>query len=530
MAVETRHTLPGWRDGAVVRRLLSVDHKDIGVLYLGFAATLLAAAGVARLLFFIDFAHAPGTLLSDFGTLQVFSLQATALMFGFGLPFVLGLATYVVPLQIGARTLAWPGLNAVSFWLYVAGTMTMMAGFGAGDPGTDSPAVPLSPAGQQLWVLGLLLVGIAAVGCSLSLLQTVRARRAPGMTWGRLPLFSLASAGFALALLVGMTISAVAAGIFLIDDGAARGFFAYDAADEGFAFYQQPAWFAGHVLAFALLVPALGMVSEAMTALGARAAGARKLASLGIVAATLLALLVGVYHVLADPFGSTFANGIPLAGFIVLGAIAPCTLAWVSQLRAIGRAPQPIVVLVLGLLVLLDVGTVLGFAMGFPGSYKADTTSFHLIAHFDGTLAGAAMLAFAAGLLYWFPKVTGREFDARFARAAAGLLALGAVGVMVGQHVAAEGDLGAWSVGAKVGGSLALGGYLLMFLGGIHLVGGALLSRRVGARVGNDPWHADTLEWYVASPPPPANFGRVPDVQSERPLADIRARLGAGDD
>ncbi len=134
--------------------MLSVDHKQIGALYLFAAGFFLIGAGIARLLFFLDLAHLPGGLLDAYGSFQVFTFQATALIFGFGLPLTLGLVTYLVPLQIGAHGIAWPRLNACAFWLYLAGISMMLAAFATGDPGDDSPAVPLSPEGQELWLRG----------------------------------------------------------------------------------------------------------------------------------------------------------------------------------------------------------------------------------------------------------------------------------------------------------------------------------------------------------------------------------------
>lgn len=515
--------MPSWKDGAVMRFVTSVDHKRVGILYLLAAALFLAGAAVCRLLYFIEVLDPAGGL-SNFATLQVVSFQATVLLFGFGLPLTLGLAVYLLPLQIGARSIAWPRLNAFAFWLYLGGVSLMLVAFAAGDPSAESAAIPLSSDGQQHWILGFLLVCVAVVTAALVLLQTVRTRRAEGLTLARVPIFTAASALYAGALIVGMTISGVAAATFLIDAGAAQSFFVYDTG-EGFAFYQSPGWAFTHPVVYAQLVPVIGMVSEAL-ATGRRAPRARSLALAAAAAAAALATLAGFYHLVAEPLGDTFARGFTLSGFVLLGAFVPAVLAWLGGLRGLRLPLDPLPALVLGMLALLGIGTVLGFALGFPGDYKAGASNgFHQVAYFDGMLGSVGLLGAAAGVLYWFPKLTGRRFDLRLARAATGLLALGSLCILIGFHILGESDLAGWTSGAKAGSSLALAGYLLAFLGGGLFVAGVAASLRAGRRVGNDPWLADTLEWLTTSPPPAHNFDSVPEIASPTPLADLRIRL-----
>ncbi|MEX2420849.1 MAG: cbb3-type cytochrome c oxidase subunit I, partial [Actinomycetota bacterium] len=163
MAASSGRTYPTWKDGTVVRRIVSTDHKQIGLLYLVLAGLFLAGLGIDRLLRFLDLAGAPGGLLDQFGEKQVTLLQGTMVLFHIGLPLALGLATYLVPLQVGARGSAWPRLGAFAFWLYVAGAVTMLSAFTAGNPELDGPTSPLSYEGHQLWLLGLVIIGIGAV-------------------------------------------------------------------------------------------------------------------------------------------------------------------------------------------------------------------------------------------------------------------------------------------------------------------------------------------------------------------------------
>jgi heme/copper-type cytochrome/quinol oxidase subunit 1 len=522
VATDLTQSYPRWSDGPIVRRLLSTDHKHVGLGFIILAGLFLVALGILRLLWFLDFAHVPGGLLDGFGERQVFSLQATVALFLVALPLGLGLTTHIVPLQVGARSTRWPQLGAFSLWLYVAGGLLMIGSFATGTAAADSPLAPFSEPGLQLFALGLLIVCIAGVGASCSLLLTVRGGRGRGMTSRHFSSFTWAGVAFAAVLLLSLTILAIVALVFLIDDGAARGFFVYDTNDTA-AFAQTAAWFAGNPLTFAVLIPVLGAMTEIVPVLGRRVEGIRRPALAAIAGLAALAALLAIYHLLADPFGDTFAEGVPYAGFVAIGALGLSALAVLPGLRPRQMPPPAAVVLVAGAVALLVIGTILGFALGFPGGYDADGA--HLVAHFDGTLTGIALLGFSAALLYWLPKLTGRTLDERRALGAAVLLSGGAIIQMIGQHIAAQGDVGAWSTGAKIGASVALAGYLLVFLGGTGLFVGVLTARMVGRRVGNDPWQGDTLEWYATSPPAPHNFDRLPEIRSRRPLADLRRQL-----
>ncbi len=522
--------VPTWKDGTVMRYVTSTDHKRIGLLYLWAAGLFLIVLGISSLLLAIHAVGGRDGVLSTFAFEQLRVLQSTSALFLVGLPLALGLSTYLLPLLVGARALAWPRLAALGFWLWLGAAFLALASFGAGNATLESDAVPLSDEGRQLWALALVIVAGAAVAASAPLLRTLIVGRAPGLTGARLPVFAFATGVFAIAVALSLPLAAIPAIVFLFDAGSASSAFPFDG-----LLYGNPIWFLGHPLTYALLIPAVAGICELVPVLSQRPLLGRGLVKGAIGALGGLAVLIGLYHLISDAFGSSFARSVPLAGWLAVIPLAACAAAWAATLLgSLTRRPPPAALaLAAGAAEVLAVGVVLGLALGFPGDYRKPA-SFQLTALFSGTFASVAVLGLLAALLYWFPKLTGRAFDEREALPVAGLAVLGANALLVGQHVL--GQAGAdrasavsadWGSAADAGGALALAGFLLLFLGVAAFVAGAVKSVRVGRRTGNDPWLADTLEWLAKSPPAEQNFGTLPPIESDRPLADLRRRLEA---
>lgn len=546
MAVNAEQPLPNWRDGAGIRLLSSVDHKRIGVIYLTLGLGVLAVAGMSGLLLALDLDHAPFGLLDGFAHNQLALLQNTSALYGVALPIALGLATYLVPLQIGARRLAFSQLNAIGVWVVVGGVLLLITSPAAGNAEQFSAelpetfAGPLSSQGQQFFALGMLLVALGSSLTSFCLLATIARLRAPSMVAARVPVFTLAIGLFALAVIAAGVAMGVVSAVFLIDAGAAD-VFAFDVTNiEGghIAFYGQASgmWFFGHPLLYAALIVVAGAISEIVATFSRARAGGRGLMVVGLIGLFVVSLLVSIYHlvVVADGFSTSFQQSIPLAAFLAMIPMGVCALGWLMTLKAGRLNMQPPLALALLAFVLMLLGTILGLALGFVGDFK-DPTSYHLTALFQGTLGAGAIAAFLAALHYWFPKFTGRALDVRGAWLQFGLLAAGLCAVLIGQYIVGESNIergaaseatAAWSSGGKVGAAITLAGFLLVFFALAGFLAESIKSLVSGRRVGNDPWQGNTLEWYTTSPPPPENFKRLPEIRSARPLADLRARLG----
>ena len=540
--MNARQALPTWRDRGAIRLLSSVDHKDVGAVYLLLGLGILTIAGMSSLLLALDLDHAPFGLLDSFAHRQVALLQSTGLLYGVALPLTLALACYLVPLQVGASRIAFPQINAIGLWLVVGGSLLLITSPAAGNAEAlnaelpETLAGPLSSQGRQFFAIGVLLVAIGSTLTSSCVLATLGRMRAPEMAAARVPVFTWALGLFALATIAAGLALGVVSTVFLIDGGAAD-LFAFDVSSvEGgqLAFYGHfpGVWFFGHPLLYALLIVVAGVISEIVRAFAREDSSGHRVMVVGMIGLAVVSLLVSLYHLIADVFSASFDLSIPLAAFVAMIAMGISALGWSATLtRARINVEPPLVLALVAALVLL-VGTILGLVLGFAGDFK-NSSSYHLTALFGGTIGGASAAALLAALHYWFPKITGRALDPRMAWLQVGLVSTGVALTMVGQYIVGESNITrgasselsmAWSTGGKVGAALALAGFLLVFFGLAGFLAESVKSLMAGRRVGNDPWGADTLEWYTSSPPPPHNFDRVPEIRSARPLAALRAQ------
>ena len=542
MVTDARQPLPTWRDATALRWLTTTDHKRIGVMYIGVGVVMAAVVGLSALLLALDLDHAPFGLLDQFAFEQVRLLQNTGAIFAVGLPIALGLAIAIAPLQIGAKRLALPELNALGFWVLLGGALMMLASPAAGNAGAFDrnagvPAfsAPLSAQGREFWVLGLILVGLGASLSAIPLLTTIVRRRTRGMTADNMPIFAWASALFAVAAIASALLLGIVGAVFLIDGSSATEFpfDVFGADGELIAFYAIPFWFTANPFMYALFIPVIGAISELLPVFARTALRGRGLVIAGMFGIALLAVLVALFHPIAEVFSRANDDELPMASFILLIPVGLCVLGWLATLRAGTIRPASPAILAIGAIVVLVLGTILAFALGFPGDYN-EPASFHVTAQFQGMLGGALILGLLAGLHYWFPKLTGRALDARLANLQAGLAVSGATTLLIGQHILGESSLGrglssgltgGWSSGGKVGAAFVLAGFLLLFFGLAGFMAEAVKSLMLGKRVGNDPWEGDTLEWYTSSPPPDDSFPEeLPEVRTTRPLAEIRRR------
>lgn len=512
----------------------SGDHKDVARIWIGAALGFLFLAVIELLLMRLQLAIPENTFTTPETFNRLLTAYGTTALFLFAIPLCLGLALYVVPLQIGARGVAFPRLAQLSLWLFLAGATTLYASFMFTPPETGvNPLPPLSELqfspnnGTDVWLAATGIVTLAYVLCAINLIATLRRLRAPGLAWRRLPLFSWSAAVCSWLLIVIGPVLLAAITMLLIDRNYDGSFFQ---AGEGGAplLWQHLSWIFYTGAYLLVVLTAAGAISEIVPALSRRPVLDRRAVMGSIAAIAVLGTLAWMQNMYTAPIGigwSYFAMAMALALVVPFGVLFWNWLAALIGGALRMRAP---LLFALGAISLLSIGLAgeMGHSLVAVGWQLKDTTDATANSHY--TLIGGAVLGGFAALYFWFPKMTGRTMGEGLARASFWAIFVGAnvtfgalfFAGLQGQPV----DAYKYFDGTGVSGYnlVATIGSFVLAIGIVLTLVNAAISVRAGTRAGHDPWGGTTLEWFALSPPPPHNFDVVPDVRGSEPLRDIR--------
>jgi cytochrome c oxidase subunit 1 len=544
VAVRTE-TAPAWQRGKVASWLVTTDHKRIGILYISTALVFFCLAGLMALAFRLQLSQAEAGVLSAQHYNELITVHGTAMIFLVSVPLLAGFANYLVPLMIGAADVAFPRLNALSYWLFVLGGAILMLSFfangGAAQAGWTSypPLSEQTPgSGQDLWILSIHVLTLSSLAGAINFLVTIHNLRAPGMTWMRLPLFVWSIELFAVMLMAILPVLAAGLTLLLLDRGISFGpwdvqthFF--DPAHGGAPLlYQHAFWFFGHPEVYVIVLPAFGIISEVIPVFARKPVFGYKAIAASTVAIGFFSMLVWAHHMFTVGLPYSLQAFFMIASMVIAVPTGIKIFNWLATLWRGNLHLDTPLLFALGFLSIFVIGGLTGiYLAAFPIDWQVHD-SYFVVAHFHYTLFGGVMFAIFAGLFYWWPKMVGRTLSERLGKWQFWFLFVGFNLAFLPQFfVGLEGmprrvytytneSWEGYNLASTIG-SYVMGIAILLFVVNVFRT-----SSR-GERVGNDPWQANTLEWYATSPPPPHNFDDLPPITSARPVYDLRRRLRA---
>lgn len=512
--------------------LTTTDHKRLGVAYIITAVVFLLLGGAFALVIRTELATPAPDLVDRQVFAEMFTMHGTVMVFLFLTPLFTGFATYMVPLQVGAPDMAFPRLNALGYWLFLAGSLVVLSGFatmgGAAGAGWTGYA-PLSSRftypgpGVDLWAVGLIMIGLASIANAVNLIATVLTLRAPGMTMWRLPIFCWDMLVQSILILFAFPPIALTMVLLLMD--RRLGTVVFDPTHGGSAIlYQHLFWFFGHPEVYVLILPAFGVVTEIFATFSRKPV----FGYTGLVLATLaiagLGMTVWAHHMFTT--GAIDTNWFSAASFLIAIPTGIKIFDWIGTMWGGKLRLDAPLLFALGFVANFLIGGITGVMVAAPPIDYAVHDTYFVVAHFHQVLVGGALFAAMAGLHYWFPKITGAMMRERLGKVSFAFVFVGYNLTFITMMFAGlrgmprrinEYDPGA---GWTFINQLTTVGSFVMGVGVLLVVVNLAVSLWRRHRAEDNPWDGHTLEWATTSPPPPHNFDSLPPIRSERPVFD----------
>ncbi len=533
----TSRPYPARRTGkgsTFLKMLHTTDPKDIAILYLVTSFGFFLAGGAMALLMRAELARPELQFLSTEQFNQLFTMHGTIMLLLYATPILFGFANYIVPLQIGAPDVAFPRLNAFSYWLFLFGGLTVLSGFltpgGAADFGwfayTPLSSVIHSPGpGADLWIVGLVVSGLGTILGGVNFVTTIVCMRAPGMTMFRMPIFTWNI--FVTALLILIAFPILTAGLLGLAADRHLGAHVFDPANGGVILWQHLFWFFGHPEVYIVALPFFGIVSEVFPVFSRKPVFGYKSLIYATIAIAALSVAVWAHHMYAT--GAVLLAFFSFTTFLIAIPTGIKFVNWIGTMWRGKLTFETPMLFAVGFLATFLFGGLTGILLAMPPVDFHVSDTYFVVAHFHYVLFGTIVFATYSGIYFWFPKMTGRMMDETLGKFHFWTTFIGFHLTFLVQHwVGNEGMPRRYPDYQEMDGFTTLNtissiGAFVLGASTLPFIYNVFKSYRFGRVVTtDDPWgFGNSLEWATSCPPPRHNFTELPRIRSERPAFDL---------
>ncbi len=508
----------GWRSW-----FTTVDHKKIGIMYGVSAFLFFLLGGIEALLMRVQLARPDGGVLSADIYNQLFTMHGVTMIFLVIMPLGVGLMNYFIPIMIGARDVAFPRLNAFSYWVFVLGGLFLYSSFvlGGAPSGGWFGYAPLNRSlpeyGMTFYSLGLQMLGIASLAGAVNFIVTILNMRAPGMTLMRMPIFIWMSLTTAFLLLFAMPIIAVALFELMFDRAYGANFF-NPAAGGDPILWQHLFWLFGHPEVYIMILPAMGIISEVLPTFARKPIFGYAAIVFAGIAIGFMGWGVWAHHMFAAGLGPVANSAFALSTMFIAVPTGVKIFNWMGTLWGGSIKFNTPLLFAVGFVSMFIIGGLSGVTHAIVPHDAQQTDTYYVVAHIHYVLFGGAIFGLFAGLYYWWPKIFGRLLSEKLGKLHFWLMFVGFNLAFAPMHILGlEGmsrriytypagmgwDI--WNLMSTVG-AFTIATSILVFIANVSI------TRKRGEEAGADPWDGRTLEWSVPSPPPEYNFADSPVV------------------
>ncbi len=522
--------LPGWMSW-----LTTVDHKRIGILYTVTGVVFFFVGGIEALFMRTQLIMPANNLINGDWFNQILTMHGTTMVFMAVMPINVGLGNYIIPIMLGAHDMAYPRLNAMSYWLFLFGSLLMMGSFlsgGAPDAGWFGYA-PLTESqyattrGIDFWVLGLLILGIGSMAGAFNFIVTIVKLRAPGLTFNRMPMFVWMT--LITSFLVVFAFPSITAALILLlfDRYIGTSFYMVEQGGDPLL-WQHLFWFFGHPEVYIMILPPMGIISDILPTFSRKPLFGYPVVVYSGVAIGFLGFSVWAHHMFAVGMGPIANAAFATTSMFIAVPTGVKIFNWIATLWGGALRLTSAMLFAIGFVAMFIIGGISGIALAAPPLDFQATDTYFVVAHFHYVLFGGSIFGIFAGIYYWYPKMTGRILSETLGKWHFWIMMLGFNITFFPQHYLGLAGMPRriytyapgmgfddWNMVSTIG-AYMLGSSFLLFVWNV------ITTARRGERSSADPWQGYSLEWATSSPPTDHNFVVVPTVQSRHPMWDQR--------